>query len=75
MSTTLWVVALTPTSIKAPPKAIEAIDAIAAYLADKSGRRIGRGQAIEELLRQYRPPQDLTPAAAAVRRTHKEFVS
>jgi len=68
-------VPLDKTSFTAQPKAVAVLDAIAAYLADKTGRRSGRGPAVEELLRHYEPPQDLSAAAAAVRRTHKEFTS
>lgn len=66
---------LKPTTIKVNTATQAFIDALAAYLSEKRGRVQGRGPAVEYLAAQFKPPEDLNPEAASLRRAHKELPS
>lgn len=62
-------------TVRLRPDQIAFLDAVAAHLAAERpyDNFPGRSRAIEQLIAGYRPPSDLTPTAAAVRKAFHEL--
>jgi hypothetical protein len=64
---------LKPTSFRFTEQALEVMDAWAAHLSAKKGRKVGRVDVVEALIARVPPPEDLTEEAAELRRVHRAF--